>query len=47
MINEGSYKTKTLADGWTAITTDGKLSAQWEHTVTIGPHGVEILTLAR
>jgi len=47
MINEGSYKTKTLADGWTAVTADGKLSAQWEHTVAIGPHGVEILTLSR
>jgi len=47
MINEGSYKTKVLSDGWTAVTIDGKLSAQWEHTVAITPHGVEILTLAR
>jgi len=47
MINEGSYKTRTLSDGWTAVTTDGKLSAQWEHTIAITSHGVEILTLVR
>ncbi|MCL2207652.1 MAG: type I methionyl aminopeptidase [Fibromonadales bacterium] len=47
MINEGSYKTRLLADKWTAVTADGKLSAQWEHTIAITPHGVEILTLAR
>ena len=35
MINEGHWKTKILKDGWTAITTDGKLSAQWEHTIAI------------
>ncbi|MDR2581186.1 MAG: type I methionyl aminopeptidase [Fibromonadaceae bacterium] len=45
MINEGIYKTKTLSDGWTAVTTDGKLSAQWEHTVAMTSHGLEILTL--
>jgi len=44
MINEGSYKTRTLSDGWTAVTADGKLSAQWEHTIAITSHGVEILT---
>jgi len=47
MINEGTHKTKTLSDGWTAVTADGKLSAQWEHTLAITSHGVEILTLAR
>jgi methionyl aminopeptidase len=47
MINEGTYKIKTLADKWTAITADGKLSAQWEHTIAITPRGAEILTLAR
>jgi len=47
MINEGSYKTRTLSDGWTAVTTDGKLSAQWEHTIAITSHGVEILTSSR
>ncbi|MFQ3580058.1 MAG: type I methionyl aminopeptidase [Bacteroidales bacterium] len=44
MINLGSYKTKTLKDGWTVVTTDGKLSAQWEHTVAVTETGVEILT---
>lgn len=44
MINEGNWKTKTLADGWTAITEDKKLSAQFEHTLTITPNGCEILT---
>jgi methionyl aminopeptidase len=47
MINEGTHKTKTLQDGWTAVTQDGKLSAQWEHTLAITSHGVEVLTLAR
>ncbi|GHV16626.1 methionine aminopeptidase [Fibrobacterales bacterium] len=45
MINEGTYKTKTLSDGWTTLTADGKLSAQWEHTVAITNHGLEILTI--
>jgi len=44
MINQGVYKTKTLKDGWTCKTTDGKLSAQWEHTVLVTENGVEILT---
>ncbi|NEP82296.1 MAG: type I methionyl aminopeptidase, partial [Okeania sp. SIO3B3] len=36
---------KTLADRWTVITKDKKLSAQFEHTVTVTEEGVEILTL--
>lgn len=44
MINEGSYRTKVLEDGWTAVTTDGKLSAQWEHTILVTWDGYEILT---
>ena len=44
MINEGSYQTKTLPDGWTVVTRDRKLSAQWEHTVLVTDDGVEILT---
>ncbi len=44
MINVGTYQIKTLSDGWTAITADGSLSAQWEHTVLVTPDGVEILT---
>ena len=44
MINEGTHKVKILKDKWTAITQDGKLSAQWEHTVLVTETGVEILT---
>ena len=45
MINLGSHKTKLLKDGWTVVTEDGKLSAQWEHTIAITERGYEILTL--
>lgn len=44
MINMGVYETKTLDDGWTVITKDGKPSAHFEHTVAITPDGPEILT---
>lgn len=44
MINAGSYKCRTLADGWTTLTADGSLSAQWEHTVRVTPSGVEVLS---
>ncbi len=44
MINEGKPDAKILKDGWTAVTADGKLSAQWEHTVRVTETGVEILT---
>ena len=44
MINEGTYKAIMLEDGWTAITADGLLSAQFEHTVAVTKDGVEILT---
>jgi len=44
MINAGSYKCLTLADGWTTVTADGLLSAQWEHTVRVTPSGVEVLS---
>jgi methionyl aminopeptidase len=45
MINEGHWKTKVLRDGWTAVTIDGGLSAQWEHTIAIKSTGeVVILT---
>lgn len=47
MINEGDWRVKTLKDGWTAVTVDGKLSAQWEHTVARTKDGMEILTLPR
>ena len=45
MINEGSYETRILDDGWTAVTRDKKLSAQFEHTVGITNEGYEIFTL--
>lgn len=45
MINEGTYEAKMLRDGWTAITKDRKLSAQFEHTIAVTKQGVEIMTL--
>jgi len=45
MVNEGHWKTKVLRDGWTAVTVDGGLSAQWEHTIGIKSTGeIVILT---
>ena len=44
MINEGTYKCSLLDNGWTAVTRDGALSAQWEHTLLATKLGVEILT---
>lgn len=46
MINIGSYKTKlSKNDGWTVETIDGRLSAQWEHTILVTSSGYEVLTL--
>lgn len=45
MINEGRARTVTLEDGWTVVTEDGKLSAQFEHTVAVTATGVRVLTL--
>ena len=45
MINVGSYKTKLLNDGWTVVTQDHELSAQYEHTVLVTSDGSEILTI--
>ncbi|MGF1479898.1 MAG: type I methionyl aminopeptidase [Cyanophyceae cyanobacterium] len=44
MINEGTYEAEVLEDGWTAVTKDRKLSAQFEHTIAVTKEGVEILT---
>ena len=44
MVNAGTAAVRTEADGWTVRTADGALSAQWEHTLLIGPHGAEITT---
>jgi len=46
MINAGTYQTKVLNDGWTAVTKDKSLSAQFEHTVGITNNGCEIFTLS-
>jgi methionyl aminopeptidase len=46
MINAGKRHTKLNAkDGWTVTTKDGRLSAQWEHTMAVTETGVEIFTL--
>ena len=44
MINLGEYETKTLNDGWTAVTKDKSLSAQFEHTIGVTKDGYEIFT---
>ena len=44
MINQGTFECEVLDDGWTVVTKDGKLSAQWEHTVLVTETGVEIIT---
>lgn len=45
MINEGSRHTRLLPDGWTVVTRDQKLSAQWEHTIVVTEDGFDVLTL--
>ncbi len=47
MINVGNYETKTLNDGWTAVTKDKSLSAQFEHTIGVTKNGCEIFTLSK
>jgi methionyl aminopeptidase len=44
MINAGTYRWRLLDDGWTVVTADGALSAQFEHTIAITENGPEILT---
>jgi methionyl aminopeptidase len=44
MLNAGGAETRLLGDGWTVVTRDHSLSAQWEHTVAVTDDGVEILT---
>lgn len=46
MINAGRYDVKILSDGWTAVTRDKSLSAQFEHSVAVTEDGVEIFTLS-
>lgn len=45
MVNSGKYPTKLLPDGWTVVTKDHSLSAQWEHTLLVTETGCEVLTL--
>lgn len=45
MVNQGRAKVKTKKDGWTVVTSDKKLSAQWEHTIAVTSNGYEVLTL--
>ncbi len=45
MINAGKKHVKLLNDGWTVVTKDQSLSAQWEHTIAITDNGYEVLTL--
>ena len=47
MINEGIYNVKLLKDGWTAVTKDKLLSAQFEHTVGVAHDGFEIFTKSK
>ncbi len=44
MINLGEYEMEILEDDWTAVTADGSLSAQFEHTLLVTDGGVEVLT---
>ena len=45
MINVGKAAVKVLGDGWTAVTRDRSLTAQWEHAVLVTEEGYEILSL--
>jgi methionyl aminopeptidase len=47
MINAGRADIRQLADGWTIVTKDHSLSAQWEHTVLVTGDGHEVLTVSR
>jgi methionyl aminopeptidase len=45
MVNAGKSTSRLLPDGWTVVTKDHSLSAQWEHTILVTPTGFEVLTL--
>lgn len=47
MVNQGDSRIKTKKDGWTVVTRDKKLSAQWEHTIAVTAQGFEVLTLRK
>lgn len=44
MINAGTYHTELMPDGWTVVTKDHKLSAQWEHTILVTKGGYDVLS---
>ncbi len=44
MINAGKAATSVLSDGWTVVTKDRSLSAQWEHTIAVTESGYDLLT---
>ena len=44
MVNQGGPEVRVLADGWTAVTQDGRLSAQFEHTVAVTRDGPDVLS---
>jgi methionyl aminopeptidase len=44
MINEGTYREEHWPDNWTAVTADGKRSAQFEHTLLVTESGCDVLT---
>jgi methionyl aminopeptidase len=44
MINAGRAGIRSLADGWTIVTADHSLSAQWEHTILVTDDGFEVMT---
>jgi len=46
MVNMGTWRCKTLSDGWTVVTADGRPSAHFEHTIAITNSGCEVLTLS-
>jgi methionyl aminopeptidase len=46
MINAGKKEIRMMPDGWTVVTKDRSLSAQWEHTILVTKDGYEVLTLS-
>ena len=46
MVNLGSEQVRVLGDGWTVVTRDGRLSAQFEHTLVVTKEGFEVMTVA-
>jgi methionyl aminopeptidase len=46
MVNVGTFDTFVLEDGWSVMTSDGKLSAHFEHTVAVTENGPEVFTVA-